>query len=247
MRSRWVEVCRRELHLRPVLPEGKVVSLGDVVELADDGGVRLIGTSVDLIGVPVGATVRGGVRGSKTVLTGDDVSYTVLGRGQASSLFPQFGKADIRVEVQLSRSDSVFALVDKPMIKSIRSPFKFFAPMLSAYGTGLWRDRYALVTDVASPVSYQVVRARTANTKVLLSARADVGAALPTDPISLAGKLGFAASSREVDQYSTSREPVLFNAISVNNTGLLGLGRTDVGDSKNFLVSEAVNAIELAR
>lgn len=240
-------MCRRELNFRPVLPEGQKFGLGDVVELQSDGRVRLIGPCQDVLGVAIGAVIRGGVRGSKTVLTGKDVNYSIVPKGTASTLFPEIGNADVRLEVKLSRRDSVFALIDRPTVRSIKNPSALFGPILTASSVGTWNNSYSLITDVASPVSYKVVRAKSVNTNVLFKASVDVGSILPDDPIALATKLNFAASSKSVDQYQTSREVVLFNSIAVRKPPIWSFDDPPIiGDSPQFLVSDALNGMQLA-
>lgn len=215
---RYVDAIRDSFQMRPVLPFGTPIALGHVVEVNRDGRLDQIGTIQDILGVEPGDTLppSAGVA-NRQVTSGDDVTVGVLADGAASTLFPQFPHAHVRIELGLSRSDSLFALVAGPEIIKLENPHRLYGPILEAYAGGKWDRRYAVIVEIATPANIHVILSKADGTNVLLGAGADVSLA-GQDVADLSGSFHIQTASKSVDEYRATQQAVFYNAIRVKDS-----------------------------
>ena len=221
--ARFVEAAKSHFQMRPALPLGRPISLGDVIQVTEGGQIVSIGTLEDVLGVEVGEILppaRG--TSSQRITSGDDVRFGVLAKGAASELFPQVPSANARVEIELSRGDSVFALVTKPRIERLANPHRLHDPMRKAFFTDAWKPGYAVVVELGTPQHVHVILAKNADTKVMLEAGADV-TLVGMDIADAAASLHTQHTSKDVTEYRASGTPIFYNAIKVRQKPLSGV------------------------
>lgn len=221
--QRFVQAARSNFQMRPALPLGTPIRLGDVIQVTDGGQIVSIGTVEDVLGLDIG-TILPPASGtsSQRITSGDDVRFGVLAKGVASQLFPQMPSANARVEIELSRGDSVFALVTKPRIEKLANPHRLHKPMREAYFTDAWKPDFAVIIELGTPQHVQVILARSSDTKVMLEASADATLA-GIDIADAAADLHTQATSKDVTQYRASGTPIFYNAIRVRQKPLSGV------------------------
>lgn len=121
----YISASLDHLHMRPVLPLGNPLAIGDVVTI-DRGTLHPIGTVQDLLGVPLGETLPPERKISTTLRSGRGVSARLLAKGEASELFPAAPSAKVRLEVSMEGTESCLALVTEPTITRLKNPHALF-------------------------------------------------------------------------------------------------------------------------
>jgi hypothetical protein len=221
--KRYVDAVLEKWQVRPVLPFGEPINIGDVGHINDDGGWEPVTTLKERLHVEVQGIRVGPPSGTVWDLqSGHEVKFDVKAQGQTSTLFPNAANAHARTEVSLGKSDSfVFAARDvavttatelTEVLKKIRHAYHERKHLSEQER---WDKDYAYVFATADAADYTAIVAQESDTTVAVEASGDVP--LPQAPAGLAAGVQFSASNRSYQHANqTPAEHCFFRAYKLH-------------------------------
>jgi len=147
------------------------------------------------------------------------VKLNFLAEGQPSALWPKAASVTARIEVSFSSEDSCLLSVKKYKVATIHDPARLIEKILDAYRRGTWRKEYLLIYETITPEEVLMLAATTANTNLLLSAKAPVG---PAAVGAVAGSFKLDYQTSEVLQEDSGGQPLFYNCYRVKRKWLVG-------------------------
>jgi hypothetical protein len=211
-----IRAVQGDTDVRLILPFGLALRLGDVISVGKDGNFTLQGNAKTLLGVGSGRS-RTGKDVDIEQSSGKDTSWQFRAAGEASSVFPNLPAASASLDVSFRSAGSwVLAVADRTL-RSYEDVNRFRVPILDAYGRGVWKPDWALITEIGTAGRMTLLASRAKNTNVALSlgATATASAGLKAQ---LTSGVTIAATSQQITQcITTHRMPIACRALRVRD------------------------------
>lgn len=199
---------RGSLKMRPVLPLGQPVALGDCGYI-EDQAFRYLGTSETMLGLPPGEPIAGESLQSVDVTSGKDVSITVHAKGQPSAAFNLVIDAEAAVEITFASSNSFFVAAENIQVFTMKDPVILLTELLRLYKVGAWQKHFCFVYQVGIATSYTAALSHEASAKLLLNADAKLEPA-EVSIASLAAGFSFSRQSGSVERVIAKQDVTAF-------------------------------------
>ncbi|GAT03709.1 hypothetical protein [Mycolicibacterium fortuitum] len=224
---------------RLIIPFGLEIRIGDVIRVDPNGEFTLEGSTSSVLGVPRPSSkdIRDGRAVDLADMFGKGATRTFRVEGEASTLFPDLPSATAGFDISFNSANSWLLALTGRNIRSFTEVDRYRKPILDAYGRGVWRRDWALVTTVAYADRMTLLAASSSATRVALSLAATVTAASPLSAQLTAGA-SIAASNNELTQCITDTPgPVGCRALRVRDRWWRP---TDVGDLSELAADDKV-------
>jgi len=168
-----VHQCQEKAKLRPVLPLGQSVRLGDVGYLEGDS-FRYLGSVDVFFQRAVGRPLEGDTIDKIELMSEQGVTLHPYGKTEPSAVFGALANGSARVEATFSSEKSFLMTARDVLLKRMREPIRFIDAMMAAYKEGSWDEDHCFIYEVGRAAHFTAVLAQQGGGSLLLSAEAGI-------------------------------------------------------------------------
>ncbi|WP_148684989.1 hypothetical protein [Mycolicibacterium tusciae] len=202
-------MCKKSsLQMRPTLPLGQSMALGDCGYI-EDNAFRYLGTSDTMLGVPAGDPIPGKSQQSVEIVSGKDVNITVHAKGEPSAAFNIVIDAEAAVEITFASSKSFFIAAENVHVFTMKDPVILLAALLKLFNVGAWQKHFCFIYQIGVASSYSAALSHESSAKLLLNADVNL-APVEVSIASLAAGVKFARQSGSVERIIAKRDVTAF-------------------------------------
>jgi hypothetical protein len=199
----FVTQVHRRFGMRPVVPLEFPIEIGDIGTIANDGSWRPISTVRHVFNSFPTRVRRTSDDGVWEACSGDDVSFTLYGRGETSTLIPAAAHAKARAEIAF-RSPTAFVLAARGVtIRTAVEMETLIDKIHLAYHTrrerpeeGRWYRDYTFVFAVADAERFTALLPANGSACVAVTPKGTAGP--PASPDKLASLVRFGAGAEDL-------------------------------------------------
>jgi hypothetical protein len=202
--------------VRPTVPFGTVIQIGDVGRISDDGAWVPVSSTGRRLGVePSDLRTQDHADTIWDLTSGRDVRFAIFGEGATSRLVSNIADARARAEISFGSSRSFVFAAQNVTITSASEVTDVLAAIRRAYHERAslpqdqqWDKELAYVFAVADAEHFTSLIARSADTEVVVTAKGSVGP--PSSAADLAFGVSVGISSNELQKATLAPAPRAF-------------------------------------
>jgi hypothetical protein len=214
--ERFVKGVQSEFGVRPVIPFGAPIEIGDIGRIGDDGAWQPLSSTQHRFGV-----APSNVRDEKPneevwdMTSGHDASFKVYADGQTSKLFTNVADAKARAEISFKSADSfVFASRDmdihtaselSAVLEAIRRAYHLRRDLPEAER---WEKDYVFVFATVDAQRFTALVAKESGTDIAVTGEGQVGPPAAAADLALGVSVG--VSSKQVTKDNAHPAPSRF-------------------------------------